>query len=287
MAGSSSSPVALDAAPREDASLATIVHTDNKLFNKVILIFAHLCIEAEALKTHARQHILPPLLVLNEETTGPTTRPETEGAALLPLLFEMQVFMQRANALTINLLHQLASLYESKQRLYVSTFKAVKLRRAFEALGARASPRPRLAPAPQRPIPRVAGELFAVVISIDALIGLNPRIGQGVRAYVKLLGNMRADPARYGTDLASLDALERRADAAERELCNGPLFPALISQPFDVPGQLRVSGNNVFKDAVEEHSAPPRALAPPRPPAPAHARVRVAQSSTSPTTSPT
>ena len=153
MAGSSSSPVALDAAPREDASLATIVHTDNKLFNKVILIFAHLCIEAEALKTHARQHILPPLLVLNEETTGPTTRPETEGAALLPLLFEMQVFMQRANALTINLLHQLASLYESKQRLYVSTFKAVKLRRAFEALGARASPRPRLAPAPQRPTP--------------------------------------------------------------------------------------------------------------------------------------
>jgi hypothetical protein len=145
-ASSSSTPVGLDATPREDASLATIVHTDNKLFNKVILIFAHLCIEAEALKTHARQHILPPLLVLNEEAAGPATRPETEGAALLPLLFEMQVFMQRANALTINLLHQLASLYESKQRLYVSTFKAVKLRRAFEALGA--PPPPPLLPAP-------------------------------------------------------------------------------------------------------------------------------------------
>lgn len=98
-----------------------------------------------------------------------------------------------------------------------------------------------------------AGELFAVVISIDALVGLNPRLGQGVRAYARLLGNMRTDPAKYGTDLASLDALERRVEAAERELCSGPLFPALIAQPFDVPGQLRVSGNKVFQDAVEEH----------------------------------
>ena len=50
-----SGPVGLDAAPREGVALSSLIETDNKLFNKVLLIFTHLCDEVSALRQHARR----------------------------------------------------------------------------------------------------------------------------------------------------------------------------------------------------------------------------------------
>lgn len=136
-------PVKLATVPRDEAvSLNSLIQTDNKLFNKVILIFAYLCDQVEILKQQAQAHFYGPLLLLAEgedlggEGEAPkarsrlpapsaqsrpltrraarslqaTQRPEATAAALLPLLFAMQQFVARANSLAINLLHQLASL---------------------------------------------------------------------------------------------------------------------------------------------------------------------------------
>ena len=233
-----SGPVGLDAAPREGVALSSLIETDNKLFNKVLLIFTHLCDEVSALRQHARTHVFPPLLVLAEEgpEAVPARRLEAEGAALLPMFLDLQIFVQRANALTINLLHQLASLYAGRQRLYISTFKAVRLRRAFDALG----------------------ELFAIIISLDALLGASPRLAASIRAYARALQNMVPTPSQYGSSAEEVDALLSRVDGAERELCVGRLFPRLIGQRFDVAGQLAVGGNSAFMDELAEairHSA--------------------------------
>ena len=160
-------PVRLATVPRDEAvSLNSLIQTDNKLFNKVILIFAYLCNQVEILKQQAQAHFYAPLLLLAEgedlggEGEAPqarsrlpapsaqsrpltrraarslqaTQRPEAMAAALLPLLFAMQQFVVRANSLCINLLHQLASLYVAKQRQFSSTFKNVHLRRVFDSL---------------------------------------------------------------------------------------------------------------------------------------------------------
>ena len=62
-----SGPVRLDTVPRAEAvSLNSLIQTDNKLFNKVILIFAYLCDQVEILKQQAHAHFYAPLLLLAE-----------------------------------------------------------------------------------------------------------------------------------------------------------------------------------------------------------------------------
>ena len=60
-------PVRLATVPRDEAvSLNSLIQTDNKLFNKVILIFAYLCDQVEILKQQAQAHFYAPLLLLAE-----------------------------------------------------------------------------------------------------------------------------------------------------------------------------------------------------------------------------
>lgn len=62
-----SGPVRLETVPRGEAvSLNSLIQTDNKLFNKVILIFAYLCDQVEILKRQAHAHFYAPLLLLAE-----------------------------------------------------------------------------------------------------------------------------------------------------------------------------------------------------------------------------
>ena len=70
-----------------------------------------------------------------DAASGEPARAEAVAAAALPLLFTVQQFVGRANSVAINLVHQLASLYEPKQRLFAATFRTVTMRRAFDALG--------------------------------------------------------------------------------------------------------------------------------------------------------
>ena len=116
----------LDTAPRAEVTCNSLVQTDNKLFNKVIIVFAFLCDEAAAMRERA-QLLLPALLLLAEPpvdaVTGEPARPEAIAASALPLLFSVQQFIGRANSVAINLVHQLASLYEPKQRLFAATFR--------------------------------------------------------------------------------------------------------------------------------------------------------------------
>tara|TARA_B100000795_G_scaffold209080_1_gene162600 strand:+ start:71 stop:520 length:450 start_codon:yes stop_codon:yes gene_type:complete len=60
-------PLRLETVPRAEAvSLNSLTQTDNKLFNKVILIFAYLCDQVEILKQQAHAHFYAPLLLLAE-----------------------------------------------------------------------------------------------------------------------------------------------------------------------------------------------------------------------------
>ena len=124
--------VVLDTRPQTEVACASLIQTDNKLFNKVMIVFTFLCEEAAGMGEHARTHLIPALLLLAEPPTaanGGPARPEQVAAASLDLLFATQQFVGRANSVAINIVHQLASLYEAKQRLFAATFRAVTMRR--------------------------------------------------------------------------------------------------------------------------------------------------------------
>lgn len=60
-------PIKLDTNPRtESITLNSLVQTDNKLFNKVIMIFAYLCDQVATLKQQAQAHFFEPLLLAAE-----------------------------------------------------------------------------------------------------------------------------------------------------------------------------------------------------------------------------
>lgn len=206
-------PIALDCAPRAEVSLPSLVQTDNKLLNKVLLVCAYLCEEVTALSAHAREKLLPSLLLLAEPggggaPGGATPRLEAEAAAAMPLLLSLLQFVGRANSLTINVVHQLASLYASKQRLFASTFKKVHMRRVFEALG----------------------ELLGLLVHLDDALLRCSRLPPALAAYRRVVGNMRTDPARYGSTDVALSALDARACEVEENLFRGLLFRRAITQ---------------------------------------------------------
>lgn len=57
---------ALKLEPYEQTNIFELVKTDNKLFNKLLLVFASLCVEAERLETLAREKFYPPLILFGE-----------------------------------------------------------------------------------------------------------------------------------------------------------------------------------------------------------------------------
>ena len=153
--------------------------TDNKLFNKVMIVFAFLCDEAASMREHAFENLLPALLLLSEPPTaaptgpaasaGEVARPEVVAAQALPLLLAVQQFVGRVNSVAINLVHQLASLYEARQRLFAATFRAVTLRRAFDALG----------------------EIFGILIALDDALQRADHLPDAMTAYRRMVANMQ------------------------------------------------------------------------------------------------
>ena len=185
-----SPPLALDARPRTEVACNALVQTDNKLFNKVIIVFTYLCEEASTMREHARDNLIPAILLLAEQpttiaaaaeaaaaagSTADPVRPEAEAAAALPLLLSVQQFVTRANSVVMNLVHQLASLYTAQQRLFAATFRAVTMRRAFDALC----------------------DLFGTLILLDDAVQRLIHLPDALAAYRRVVANMQLEPDRY------------------------------------------------------------------------------------------
>ena len=228
--------IVLDTRPMPEVACNSLIQTDNKLFNKVIMVFAFLCDEvaldaaarvsapdpgptAARRAAHARRHLTPHAA-------------EQVAAAALPVLLAVHQFVGRANSLTINLVHQLASLYDVKQRLFAATFRAVTMRRAFDALG----------------------EVLGLLIAIDDAIARASHLPEAMLAYQRVVANMQVEPERYGVPVASLRELEQRLASLELHVLKGASFRHAITQPFDVPGQLDVSGNANFVAQLGENT---------------------------------
>jgi WASH complex subunit 7 len=56
-------PIGLELAPYEQCGLIELVRTDNKLLNKLMLVFASLCLECKKLVARAHDHFIPVLLI--------------------------------------------------------------------------------------------------------------------------------------------------------------------------------------------------------------------------------
>jgi WASH complex subunit 7 len=159
-------PISLSVKPYEQTNLIQLIKTDNKVFNKVLLVFASVCSEIHQLKdlvrvphltvnlmvTKASQKFYGPLKLFGEVINSDHKEP-SEGdtqvhfGRILPFLLDLSKFVNRCYAVTKNVVHQLASLHHTQQKLY-SNFKMVHLQTVFDHLA----------------------DLFSVLITLDEIV---------------------------------------------------------------------------------------------------------------------
>ena len=84
---------------------------------------------------------------------------------MLPFFQDLANLVDRCNSITVNIIHQLASLHHSMQKLWKSTFKHVHLIPVYHALG----------------------ELLEVLITLDAIVVDNPAIASAWDQYKRMM----------------------------------------------------------------------------------------------------
>ena len=211
------SPVGLHLQPPEIALVADIVRTNNDLFDKIVTVFGVLCDEIHELEAIAKNKFYPMLSVFGEGTNKESLGAEDANCAFLgramSSLQDAANFVDRCNAVTMNMVHQLAALY---QGFYKNTFMHVNMVRVFQSFG----------------------DLMKILITIDSIVIGNDAVERCAQSFRKLLDLATQDPVRYGFESASDKKLERFSQMMyhlNALLLSGDTFSRCIEQDYEVP----------------------------------------------------
>ncbi|CAI5744342.1 unnamed protein product [Peronospora destructor] len=108
-------PIQLYLHPAERVDVQDLIQTDNELFNKVLTVFSVLCDEISELKVTVEDNFYPALIMFGQARHGEEgeVKPgedEVHIGRMLAFFQDISNFVDRCNAITINMIHQLASL---------------------------------------------------------------------------------------------------------------------------------------------------------------------------------
>uniref|UniRef100_K3X002 WASH complex subunit 4 n=1 Tax=Globisporangium ultimum (strain ATCC 200006 / CBS 805.95 / DAOM BR144) TaxID=431595 RepID=K3X002_GLOUD len=209
-------PIQLFLHPAERVDVQDLINTDNELFNKVLTVFSVLCDEISELKVTVEDNFYPALIMFGQACHGEegevkAGEDEVHIGRMLPFFQDISNFVDRCNAITINMIHQLASLYQSFQKLWKSTFKLVHLHPVFDALAS----------------------LLEVMITIDAIVIDNPNIITSWDKYKRMMQYVRADPARYNITVDRVKQFERLLVSLDQTIMSAQVFQTCIEQDFE------------------------------------------------------
>lgn len=209
-------PIQLFLHPAERVDVQDLIKTDNELFNKVLTVFSVLCDEISELKVTVEDNFYPALVMFGQACHGEegevrAGEDEVHIGRMLPFFQDISNFVDRCNAITINMIHQLASLYQSFQKLWKSTFKLVHLHPVFDALAS----------------------LLEVMITIDAIVIDNPNIITSWDKYKRMMQYVRADPGRYNITVDKVKQFERLLVSLDQTIMSAQVFQTCIEQDFE------------------------------------------------------
>ncbi|KAK2567753.1 WASH complex subunit 4 [Acropora cervicornis] len=203
-------PVALQILPYEQSKLLELIKTDNKVLNKVIMVFAALCREMDLLKHEAFTKYFTPLLLYEEAGSDKEQAQEGDNQVrlgrILSLLQDLSSFVNRSYEVVKNVLQQLASLYS------------------------KVGPK----------VMDVTGVHFTI---LDASHTLKEHWKQ----YRRMIKSVYSNTSLFGVEEAKLRPLERLLMSLEGQLLDGVILQNCIEQPFDTQF-VGVARNNEFAE---------------------------------------
>ncbi|ETV68221.1 hypothetical protein H257_15798 [Aphanomyces astaci] len=209
-------PIQLHLHPAERVDVQDLIRTDNELFNKVLTVFAVLCDEISELKVTVEDNFYPALIMFGQAKHGDKgdVKPgedEVHIGRMLPFFQDISNFVDRCNSIATNLVHQLASLYQSFQKLWKSTFKHVHLTSVFDAFG----------------------HVLEILLTLDLIVMDNPNIVTSWDKYKRMMQYVRADPARYNVTADQVKAFERLLVNLDGTFMGAKVFQTCIDQDFE------------------------------------------------------
>lgn len=251
-----SDPLGLDLAPYEASSLIELVKTDNKLFDKLMLVFASLVLEMKKLARLARSRYSTPFLLFGMEhppsddgsssssaaSSSSSSAPSSsefsaEGDSqlqigrMLGFVVEFSAYLNRCYVVTRNVIRQLASLYHQEQTMYKQSFHNFHLDSVWSALG----------------------ELFVALMLLDEVVRSNETFAQCWAMYKRMTQAIRADASRYQVQEDDVLKFEKLFGQLEGNIFEGLIFFNAVNQEFDFPGIVSVRKNAVFRNEFLNH----------------------------------
>lgn len=129
------SPVSIDYNSKyENTNLFELIESDNKVINKILIVFGQLCNEIKAMKTESM--IFGNNLLYFDEDLSQVTQPNEiliRFSKFLEFLFKVKYFLQRCVAVGENLIKQLSALFE-KEKSYLNLQSSLHFQSVFNYL---------------------------------------------------------------------------------------------------------------------------------------------------------
>ena len=137
---------------------------------------------------------------------------EQEFGLLLPILQDLSNFLTRLFSLTSNLITQLGCLYHERQKLYLSTYRHVRLDHVLDTIGL----------------------ACRIALTLDAIINDNAQIEKGWAAYKKMIKYVRQDPAKYEVLTPNLRMFESLLLTLDKQILSVSIFQSLLELDYGV-----------------------------------------------------
>ncbi|XP_061108676.1 WASH complex subunit 4 isoform X2 [Conger conger] len=224
-------PIALKLVPYEQSSLLELIKTENKVLNKVITVFAALCSEIRKLKYEAETKFYNGLLYYGEgvsDTCVLEGESQVQMGRFISFLQELSCFVSRCFEVVVNVIYQLASLYNSsKGSTKIIESSGVHFQTVHEQLG----------------------ELLVVLITLDEIMENHSTLKEHWKMYKRLLKSVHHNPSKFAIPEEKLKPFEKLLLKLEGQLLDGMIFQACVEQRFDNPGDgVSVSKNSAFAE---------------------------------------
>uniref|UniRef100_A0A671RBR3 WASH complex subunit 7-like n=1 Tax=Sinocyclocheilus anshuiensis TaxID=1608454 RepID=A0A671RBR3_9TELE len=223
-------PIALKLLPYEQSSLLELIKTDNKVLNKVITVYAALCCEVKKLKYEAETKFYNGLLYYGEgvsDTSMVEGESQIQMGRFISFLQELSCFVSRCFEVVVNMVHQLAALYNSNNATKIIESTGVHFQTVYEHLG----------------------ELLVVLITLDEIMENHATLKDHWKMYKRLLKSVHHNPAKFAIPEEKLKPFEKLLMKLEGQLLDSMIFQACVDQRFDDPGgDVSVSKNSAFAE---------------------------------------
>ncbi|CAL1541419.1 unnamed protein product [Lymnaea stagnalis] len=229
-------PISMQIVPYEQTTLLQLIHTDNRILNKVLTVLAALCAEIDALKHEATTKFYNALLLYGE---GEPDEGLEEGEAqiqigrLFPLLQELSCFVSRCYEVVKTVMKQLSCLYTNKTTgPKMIDVTEVHFQAVFEHLG----------------------ELLTILITLDHIIEMHPSLKdhwtlykRQSYKYYRMVKSVHHDPGKFGIPQDKVRPFEKLLMMLEGKLLDGMIFQNCVEQLFD-DEKVNVSKNGTFAE---------------------------------------